>query len=63
MLQATLPIDAGMVSKLQPTRLVNFFAPQVIEDSKSQLRRSGAEEVDLQSVLDSKAAAFVLDAT
>ncbi|CAE7246608.1 unnamed protein product [Symbiodinium sp. CCMP2456] len=27
---------------------------QVIEDSKSQLRRSSAEEVDLQSVLDSK---------
>ncbi|CAE7409298.1 Shal [Symbiodinium microadriaticum] len=27
---------------------------QVIEDSKSQLRRSGAEEVDLQSILDSK---------
>eukprot|EP00439_Symbiodinium_sp_Y106_P055861 s2154_g7.t2 len=29
---------------------------QVIEDSKSQLRRSSAEEVDLQSVLDNKAA-------
>ena len=64
MLQATLSSDAGRASKLEPTRLVNFFTPQVIEDSKSQLRRSSAEEVDLQSVLDNKAATFVLlDAT